>query len=124
MRDVESSAPYVPLDPTDVAQVTWKRMVQFGIVLILVGAVEVAFALPTAFPVFSRASLAKGVYDIQGHRGSRGATVESTLPAFAWYVFLFLFGWSGWSDWDWGCRGLIYGAKTLEMDNGVTKDGK
>ncbi|CAE6506071.1 unnamed protein product [Rhizoctonia solani] len=64
-------------------------------------AAELALALPTAWPVFSRAS--KGVYDIQGHRGSRGATVESTLPAFAW--------------------GLIYGVTTLEFDNGLTKDG-
>lgn len=54
-----------------------------------------AFAYPTAFPVFSRASTAKGVYDIQGHRGSRGATVESTLPAFAWYVVR-LIATSGW----------------------------
>ncbi|KAB5594275.1 Glycerophosphoryl diester phosphodiesterase [Ceratobasidium theobromae] len=64
---------------------------------------QVAFALPTAWPVFSRASTSKEVYDIQGHRGGRGATVESTLPAFAW--------------------GLIYGATTLEFDNGITKDG-
>ncbi|KAG9223108.1 hypothetical protein PLEOSDRAFT_1074827 [Pleurotus ostreatus PC15] len=41
--------------------------------------------------------------DIQGHRGGRGNTVENTLPSFAW--------------------GLINGAETLELDNGVTKDG-
>ncbi|KAG8689824.1 hypothetical protein FRC11_000339 [Ceratobasidium sp. 423] len=62
-------------------------------------AAELAFALPTAWPVFSRVK----AYDIQGHRGGRGQTVESTLPAFAW--------------------GLIYGATTLEFDNGLTKDG-
>ncbi|KAF8971435.1 PLC-like phosphodiesterase [Flammula alnicola] len=39
----------------------------------------------------------------QGHRGSRGENVESTLPAFAW--------------------GLIDGVTTLELDNGITKDG-
>ncbi|ESK83954.1 glycerophosphoryl diester phosphodiesterase [Moniliophthora roreri MCA 2997] len=42
-------------------------------------------------------------FDIQGHRGGRGETVESTLPSFAW--------------------GLINGVKTLELDNGITKDG-
>ena len=38
---------------------------------------------------------------LQAHRGGRGNTVENTLPAFAW--------------------GLIYGASTLELDNGITK---
>ncbi|KAF9267066.1 PLC-like phosphodiesterase [Marasmius fiardii PR-910] len=42
-------------------------------------------------------------FDIQGHRGGRGETVENTLPSFAW--------------------GLIDGVETLEMDNGITKDG-
>ncbi|KAH7914482.1 PLC-like phosphodiesterase [Hygrophoropsis aurantiaca] len=42
-------------------------------------------------------------YDVQAHRGGRGNTVESTLPSFAW--------------------GLIDGATTLELDNGITKDG-
>ncbi|PCH33296.1 PLC-like phosphodiesterase [Wolfiporia cocos MD-104 SS10] len=42
-------------------------------------------------------------FDIQAHRGGRGNTVESTLPSFAW--------------------GLIDGAATLELDNGLTKDG-
>ncbi|KAF8317590.1 PLC-like phosphodiesterase [Clavulina sp. PMI_390] len=42
-------------------------------------------------------------YDIQGHRGGRGHTVENTLPSFAW--------------------GLINGVTTLELDNGITKDG-
>ncbi|KAG2023593.1 glycerophosphoryl diester phosphodiesterase [Coprinopsis cinerea AmutBmut pab1-1] len=42
-------------------------------------------------------------FDIQGHRGSRGETVESTIPAFAW--------------------ALLDGATTLELDNGITKDG-
>jgi len=42
-------------------------------------------------------------FDIQAHRGGRGNVVESTLPTFAW--------------------GLIHGATTLELDNGITKDG-
>ncbi|KAJ7042631.1 PLC-like phosphodiesterase [Mycena alexandri] len=42
-------------------------------------------------------------FDVQGHRGGRGNAVENTLPSFAW--------------------GLIDGATTLELDNGVTKDG-
>ncbi|KAJ7655194.1 PLC-like phosphodiesterase [Mycena polygramma] len=42
-------------------------------------------------------------FDIQGHRGGRGNAVENTLPSFAW--------------------GLIDGATTLELDNGITKDG-
>ncbi|KDQ54804.1 hypothetical protein JAAARDRAFT_349685 [Jaapia argillacea MUCL 33604] len=42
-------------------------------------------------------------FDIQAHRGGRGNTIENTLPAFAW--------------------GLINGATTLELDNGITKDG-
>ncbi|KAL0950754.1 hypothetical protein HGRIS_007522 [Hohenbuehelia grisea] len=42
--------------------------------------------------------------DVQGHRGGRGNTVENTLPSFAW--------------------GLIDGANTLELDNGITKDGE
>ncbi|KAF9568528.1 PLC-like phosphodiesterase [Agrocybe pediades] len=42
-------------------------------------------------------------FDLQGHRGSRGETVESLLPAFAW--------------------AFIDGVATLELDNGITKDG-
>ncbi|THH28281.1 hypothetical protein EUX98_g5900 [Antrodiella citrinella] len=42
-------------------------------------------------------------YDVQGHRGGRGNTIENTLPSFAW--------------------GLIDGATTLELDNGITRDG-
>ncbi|KAI0085655.1 PLC-like phosphodiesterase [Irpex rosettiformis] len=49
-------------------------------------------------------SVSKGRYfDVQAHRGGRGNTVENTLPSFAW--------------------GLIDGASTLELDNGITKDG-
>ncbi|KAG2155429.1 PLC-like phosphodiesterase, partial [Suillus clintonianus] len=40
-------------------------------------------------------------YDVQAHRGGRGNVVESTLPSFAW--------------------GLIDGATTLELDNGITQ---
>lgn len=43
------------------------------------------------------------IFDVQGHRGGRGEMIENTLPAFAW--------------------GLIDGVNTLEMDNGITKDG-
>ncbi|KAG1729560.1 PLC-like phosphodiesterase [Suillus lakei] len=43
-------------------------------------------------------------YDIQAHRGGRGNVVENTLPSFAW--------------------GLIHGATTLELDNGITQDGE
>ncbi|KAF7306601.1 PLC-like phosphodiesterase [Mycena indigotica] len=42
-------------------------------------------------------------FDVQGHRGGRGNAIENTLPGFAW--------------------GLIDGATTLELDNGITKDG-
>ncbi|KAJ7071493.1 PLC-like phosphodiesterase [Mycena amicta] len=38
-----------------------------------------------------------------GHRGGRGNAIENTLPGFAW--------------------GLIDGSTTLELDNGITKDG-
>ncbi|KAG9074332.1 hypothetical protein FS749_014122 [Ceratobasidium sp. UAMH 11750] len=81
-NDVESLVP-----PARPGLATRRNMARLGLALLLVvGTAHVGFALPTAFPVFSRASMTKGVYDIQGHRGSRGATVESTLPAFAWYV--------------------------------------
>ncbi|KAF9065419.1 PLC-like phosphodiesterase [Rhodocollybia butyracea] len=43
-------------------------------------------------------------FDVQAHRGGRGNTVENLIPAFAW--------------------ALIDGATTLELDNGVTKDGE
>ncbi|TFK30395.1 PLC-like phosphodiesterase [Coprinopsis marcescibilis] len=42
-------------------------------------------------------------FNLQGHRGSRGETSESTIAAFAW--------------------ALIDGVTTLELDNGITKDG-
>ncbi|CAE6538547.1 unnamed protein product [Rhizoctonia solani] len=87
LSEVSSLSSHLSLDP----------MARLATTLLL--AAELAFALPTAWPVFSRAK----AYDIQGHRGGRGQTVESTLPAFAW--------------------GLIYGATTLEFDNGLTKDG-
>ncbi|QRV91199.1 glycerophosphoryl diester phosphodiesterase [Ceratobasidium sp. AG-Ba] len=94
-RDIESL-----VSPRQPSRLSVMARLALGLI-VFAGA---ALAYPTAFPVISRASTAgKGVYDIQGHRGCRGATVESTLPAFAW--------------------GLIYGATTLEMDNGVTKDG-
>ncbi|KAJ3933028.1 MAG: PLC-like phosphodiesterase [Lentinula lateritia] len=43
-------------------------------------------------------------FDVQAHRGGRGNTVESILPAFAW--------------------ALIDGATTLELDNAITEDGE
>ncbi|KAK1923970.1 hypothetical protein DB88DRAFT_510350 [Papiliotrema laurentii] len=43
-------------------------------------------------------------FDLQGHRGGRGETVEDSLPSFA--------------------RGLVDGVTTLEMDCGLTKDGE
>ncbi|KAF8624793.1 hypothetical protein AX15_005682 [Amanita polypyramis BW_CC] len=61
--------------------------------------------LTTSIPFFVRKY--KPVYhqyfDLQGHRGGRGDANENTLPAFAW--------------------GMISGATTLELDNGLTKDG-
>ncbi|KAJ2920167.1 hypothetical protein MD484_g184, partial [Candolleomyces efflorescens] len=44
-----------------------------------------------------------GFFDVQGHRGGRGEAIENSLPSFAW--------------------GLIDGVSTLELDNGLTKDG-
>jgi len=41
-------------------------------------------------------------FDLQAHRGGRANAIENTLPSFAW--------------------GLIEGATTLELDNGITKD--
>ncbi|KAG6910557.1 hypothetical protein DXG01_009507 [Tephrocybe rancida] len=43
------------------------------------------------------------VFDLQAHRGGRGEAIENSLHSFAW--------------------GMIDGAKTLELDNGITKDG-
>jgi len=43
-------------------------------------------------------------FDLQGHRGARGLAPENTLPAFA--------------------RALTLGVSTLELDVGVTKDGR
>ncbi|KAK1215290.1 hypothetical protein PQX77_022108 [Marasmius sp. AFHP31] len=60
-----------------------------------------AFAL--GFPVRRSYDSNQTPFDVQGHRGGRGETVESTLPSFAW--------------------GLIDGVTTLELDNGITKDG-
>lgn len=43
-------------------------------------------------------------FDLQGHRGARGLMPENTLPAFA--------------------KALAIGVTTLELDVGITKDGK
>ncbi|KAF8736792.1 hypothetical protein AX14_013892 [Amanita brunnescens Koide BX004] len=54
--------------------------------------------------ILQEASQPKGKrLDIQAHRGGRGGAIENTLPSFAW--------------------GFIEGATTLELDNGITKDG-
>lgn len=45
-----------------------------------------------------------GEFDLQGHRGSRGLLPENTLPAFA--------------------HALSIGVTTLELDTGVTRDGR
>ncbi|KAL0572909.1 hypothetical protein V5O48_009056 [Marasmius crinis-equi] len=66
-----------------------------GVVLVLSASV---LGLPTA-----RSDNHQAPFDVQGHRGGRGETVENTLPSFAW--------------------GLIDGVTTLELDNGITKDG-
>ncbi|KZT06275.1 PLC-like phosphodiesterase [Laetiporus sulphureus 93-53] len=59
---------------------------------------------PTQQPLEPPAKLGhRRFFDVQAHRGGRGNTIENTLPSFAW--------------------GLIDGATTLELDNGITKDG-
>ncbi|KII93720.1 hypothetical protein PLICRDRAFT_101113 [Plicaturopsis crispa FD-325 SS-3] len=70
---------------------------------LLLSLTRLGFASP-AQAVFGPARATHGrFFDVQAHRGGRGNTVENTLPSFAW--------------------GLIDGATTLEMDNGITKDG-
>ncbi|KAK7058341.1 hypothetical protein VNI00_001972 [Paramarasmius palmivorus] len=69
------------------------------LVLFLIQSVFAA-AIPGQIPFVSRPSR---YFDIQAHRGGRGNIVENTLPAFAW--------------------ALIDGSTTLELDNGITKDG-
>lgn len=64
---------------------------------ILATSIVSAYALPP------QTYLGKPFFDVQGHRGGRGEAIENTLPAFAW--------------------GLIDGVSTLELDNGLTKDG-
>ncbi|MET7283765.1 glycerophosphodiester phosphodiesterase family protein [Kribbella sp. NPDC005582] len=49
------------------------------------------------------ASASRGTFDIQGHRGGLGLTVESTIASFA--------------------RGLEVGVSTLELDVQITQDG-
>ncbi|KAI5888168.1 PLC-like phosphodiesterase [Schizophyllum commune H4-8] len=68
---------------------------------VVVGALLGAAGFAQGSPATKRAS--GGTLDIQAHRGGRGNTVENVLPSFAW--------------------GLIDGASTLELDNGITKDG-
>ncbi|KAF7339995.1 PLC-like phosphodiesterase [Mycena venus] len=64
----------------------------------------VSWLLTIGVSAASQQPLARpSAFDVQGHRGGRGNAVENTLPSFAW--------------------GLIDGATTLELDNGITKDG-
>ncbi|OJT06157.1 Glycerophosphoryl diester phosphodiesterase [Trametes pubescens] len=73
-----------------------------AVVANLASEVLMIFASPAQRPLGSVASHRR-FFDVQAHRGGRGNTVENTLPSFAW--------------------GLIDGATTLELDNGITKDG-
>ncbi|KAI0823113.1 PLC-like phosphodiesterase [Trametes gibbosa] len=68
----------------------------------LASEVYMSLASPAQRPL-STAAGHRRFFDVQAHRGGRGNTVENTLPSFAW--------------------GLIDGAATLELDNGITKDG-
>ncbi|KAJ8517046.1 hypothetical protein ONZ45_g5707 [Pleurotus djamor] len=63
----------------------------------------ISLAVALSLSQWTNAAPTQRHVDIQGHRGGRGDTVENTLPSFAW--------------------GLINGAETLELDNGITKDG-
>ncbi|ODN76586.1 hypothetical protein L202_05245 [Cryptococcus amylolentus CBS 6039] len=63
----------------------------------------IAVSAPALAAPFRRWEYSK-YWDLQGHRGGRGETVENTLPSFSW--------------------GLINGVTSLEMDCGVTKDGE
>ncbi|WWC58437.1 uncharacterized protein I303_100977 [Kwoniella dejecticola CBS 10117] len=63
--------------------------------------VVLALGSATASPI-KRWAYSK-YFDLQGHRGGRGETIENTLPSFAW--------------------GLINGVTSLEMDLSLTKDG-
>ncbi|KAJ7139753.1 PLC-like phosphodiesterase [Mycena epipterygia] len=62
-----------------------------------------SFLVLEAFAAAQEPLARPSAFDVQGHRGGRGNAVENTLPSFAW--------------------GLIDGATTLELDNGITKDG-
>ncbi|KAI8983416.1 PLC-like phosphodiesterase [Trametes punicea] len=75
----------------------------FALVANLASEVFLSLASPAQRPLGSPASYQR-FYDVQAHRGGRGNTIENTLPSFAW--------------------GLIDGATTLELDNGITKDGR
>lgn len=61
---------------------------------------RICFALLLVFGSVSTAL----AFDLQGHRGARGLMPENTLPAFA--------------------KALEIGVTTLELDVGITKDGK
>ncbi|ESK98229.1 glycerophosphoryl diester phosphodiesterase [Moniliophthora roreri MCA 2997] len=68
--------------------------------LLLLAQLAFVAATPGQIPFVNKPSR---YFDVQAHRGGRGNIVENTLPAFAW--------------------ALIDGSTTLELDNGITKDG-
>ncbi|TEB35103.1 PLC-like phosphodiesterase [Coprinellus micaceus] len=76
-------------------------MVSLNLFAIVAASVTLAQAIPQALEQDLLGS--SRFFDVQGHRGGRGEAIENTLPAFAW--------------------GLIDGVSTLELDNGLTKDG-
>ncbi|KAJ8596499.1 PLC-like phosphodiesterase [Rhizopogon salebrosus TDB-379] len=69
----------------------------------LISEIALVYGSPSQGP-FQAVTNNHRFYDVQAHRGGRGNVVESTLPSFAW--------------------GLIDGATTLELDNGITQDGE
>ncbi|KAH6917974.1 PLC-like phosphodiesterase [Coprinopsis sp. MPI-PUGE-AT-0042] len=69
-------------------------MVSLNLYAVVSASVVLAVALPGP---------PQKVLDVQGHRGARGESIENSLHSFAW--------------------GLIDGVTTLELDNGLTKDG-
>jgi len=76
------------------------------LVTVVLFSVQQIFAPPSQQVLRETAGRKSGntkYFDVQAHRGGRGSTVEDLLPSFAW--------------------SLIDGATTLELDNGITKDG-
>ncbi|EGO02809.1 hypothetical protein SERLA73DRAFT_102799 [Serpula lacrymans var. lacrymans S7.3] len=78
-------------------------MVLLPFLAVLLLTTSFAFSSPTQEHLDAPQKPQSKYFDVQAHRGGRGNTMESTLPSFAW--------------------GLIDGATTLELDNGITQDG-